>query len=165
MSTEVGTRVQEAVTTAADQAKLMANRVRRYDAGSEPLDSFDDRGSSILDVAKYNECCTWLLGTFAPNLLPADKWKNSRNVRPMAGQLCLVQPRSAIARQNRPSTGHFKVAPAYLAILETLGDDWRGPNPCWSIRSTARAVTSGGTPRRIARALALDEAGTLQQLK
>ena len=37
----------------------------------------------------------------------------SKWLRYMAGPFCLVQPRSAIVRRNRPTTGHFKVAPVY----------------------------------------------------
>ena len=38
----------------------------------------------------------------------------------MAGPFCLVQPRSAIVRRNRLSTGHFKVAPAYYNCQRLL---------------------------------------------
>jgi hypothetical protein len=60
----------------------------------------------------------------------------------MAGPFCLVQPRSAIVRRNRPSTGHFKVAPVYRASgLATAG---RGKRHGLTVRPQVLQFTNQG---------------------
>ena len=66
--------------------------------------------------------CPISLVPFSPILFR----RRQRSARPcspdMAGPFCLVQPRLALEAQNRPRTGHFKLAPVYLALRLPLSN-------------------------------------------